>query len=467
MYRVTVAQLIAIRDHMSRRLYGMNFVDLGPRERAGVRQARDGVVNRMADGAMTWPEYLGPEDPEYRAERARYMEGQRRILEEGVRNLGLVREPEPAPAPPPAPDRVFDNSHPEAVFNLNTWDEIRPIGRNLGNEAAAGVGIDPAPAIRRVVTRFQPVTPRKKVELSGQSKVPEVWLPRDIPPAERRKGWRVSLPIVSFPYDHCVGVEIEVEDVRGDLDNGQYLSEVWQTTHDGSLRGGSAYEFISNYGSKAADIVTYLPVLDKYLSRRNFSFRCGVHVHVDCTDHTLEDLFKVFLIYTVVEPLIFAVSGKRTDNKFCVAVQDSFNSCASALHYGQREEWRSFADAISRGTKYMAMNILPLRRYNTIEFRHHEGTCDVEVLGRWMLLLLDLCVHCKGLQTKEIVSDILKMNTDSQYILFLRKCFPHSERLLTSVPEYDKMMYRGVAFIKECFAHDPQEAGHPEPEEEF
>lgn len=276
----------------------------------------------------------------------------------------------------------------------------------------------------------------------------------DIPRRYRERMKHFNLAPQMFPYNHCIGLEIEMEGIpavaKQDL---LQLEEAFQSKGDGSLRN-DGQEFVSRYGMTAADVLSYLEPMEKAYSKALFSFRCGLHVHVDVLEHTLEELYKIFLLYSVVEPLMYEVSGKRQENKFCVAVQGSVTSVMNMIYYGHNGQWTEFFDSLDFTTKYMAMNLRPVGRYGTIEFRHHESTVKRDYICDWLFILLDLVVGSKNHDTKELEQRILRLNSSSEYAKFLDDYFPNSS--LTMLADFDRKMYSGVAFVKEALVTDPE-----------
>lgn len=293
-------------------------------------------------------------------------------------------------------------------------------------------------------------------KVSSTANVATVW--GKIPPEELRKGGAKFTLDSPFPYKNYVGLEIEVEGFNRnslvDLNTGDYfpvarkILDGFLAKEDGSLRAGT--EFSTHVGIQAGEALGYLVLLDQLLKDHGstFSFRCGLHVHLNVCSHTLEDLYKVCLIYAVIEDLLFEMSGNRRANKFCVAVRDSNTIVPDVIHYGHTKNWVALQESISRGTKYMAMNLLPIRTFGSIEFRHHYGTSDPDTISRWLLVLSDLVEGARQLNIEELERRLLDVNTSSEYPHFLEYLLPNSFQFFTKL-DLHKMMYKGVAFAKQ------------------
>ena len=80
-------------------------------------------------------------------------------------------------------------------------------------------------------------------------------------------------------------------------------------TQDGSLRG-SAYEFLTlpMRTDSAISSLTDFFAATKF-NDANYSDRCSIHVHVNCTDVTSEQLSNLALLYTVFEEILFEYVG--------------------------------------------------------------------------------------------------------------------------------------------------------------
>jgi hypothetical protein len=355
------------------------------------------------------------------------------------------------------------------VLQTETPDMTRRVRRNLDTSSIPRFSLPPTAPVEESVYPFLKTKPK----VAKDKKVPENELtvlkafhpmsPQSAP-RELREEMLLSMAPDAFPYDHCIGLEIEIEGARlgADVEANRLIAEAFEVRRDGSLRNG--VEYVSRYGLTAGDVLTYLPVLHKLFETgklaegfNSFSFRCGLHVHIDVTGHTMEELYKAILLYTAVERILFAISGNRWENKFCKSVQESMSVVPNMLHYGHAGMWQHFADSVFNATKYMAMNVKPVRRMGTIEFRHHEGTSDPKRIRDWLLVLMDIVVGSKKLYTVQLEKRILELNTDSKYLAFLSECFPNSQHLLKQVKGNEKMIYRGIQFIKESFAAEPEE----------
>lgn len=179
------------------------------------------------------------------------------------------------------------------------------------------------------------------------------------------------------------GIEYEIEQVSSLLTELSNSSKV-SVTKDGSLRE-SGYEFITRPLTYEEQL-TLFPYIHDNISFFNsslaYSHRTSTHVHVNCGSLTEEQTKALILLYALMEPEFFnMVAPHRKHNIHCVPL--SFTSLPNIYK-------KSVHSLIAPWSKYTALNIKPLATQSTIEFRHLEGTGDIEVVKRWLLKIKGL-----------------------------------------------------------------------------
>lgn len=259
------------------------------------------------------------------------------------------------------------------------------------------------------------------------------------------KPWAYGRERIGSNPDLIVGVELETENaqvVSNNMSLQQWMGEnMLRIENDGSLRGNHAYEFISA-PMKMRHIT---PLLEDFFSKtqfnaENYSDRCSVHVHVNCTDMRTDEIAAIALLYTVFEDILFEfVGGEREENIYCIP----WNQCRNHLDlvYNLLNDPVS---ALRKWVKYTALNVQPLSTYGTIEFRHMHGTADIRKLERWMDIIgqLVLVARTEGLES---LTEIIKtLNSSSEYEMLFRRVMhgvEYDER-------YASKMEDGVIFAK-------------------
>ena len=235
--------------------------------------------------------------------------------------------------------------------------------------------------------------------------------------------------------DHGVGVEVEIENVEYDfhgdhpeiprLDcfrrcNNSELPRIdglWNIVRDGSLRRGSEFIFKEPY--KGANIISALESMNNFLSihRRNnmipiASDRCSVHVHLDARDLDEVSLNNLILIYLFVERILFQyVSPTRIKNNYCRPLSDSsFKFTMNELKsVAINKQIGSLVSIINNSCdKYSALNMRPLTKFGSVEFRHHEGTTDMNKVKEWINIIIAIKVAALKYDVSKLIAEYEK-----------------------------------------------------------
>jgi len=135
-----------------------------------------------------------------------------------------------------------------------------------------------------------------------------------------------------------------------------------------------------------------LTLLDKYYKVNETevfeSVRTGVHVHVNVQKLTIVELFTFITAYLVLEDLLVNYCGEfREGNLFCLRVKD-----ADYLLYMLEQTARTklFNRLNNDILRYASMNVVSLHKYGSLEFRAMRGTRDLDLIGDWAGILLNL-----------------------------------------------------------------------------
>lgn len=108
------------------------------------------------------------------------------------------------------------------------------------------------------------------------------------------------------------------------------------------------------------------------------SVQCGLHVHLDVSDLSADDVKRAVSAYAVNQPAINSIlSRSRHANMYATAWNThELAAIASAATVGQ------MASAVAN--RYKTVNLQSFPRYGTIEFRQHQGTHNAEKITRWI-----------------------------------------------------------------------------------
>jgi Putative amidoligase enzyme len=197
------------------------------------------------------------------------------------------------------------------------------------------------------------------------------------------------------PDTFIVGVECEIEgfertpEVKG-----------WERHSDGSLRN-NGYEYVSSPDTLEGTLEKFklLHKTVSYLPDLAFSERTSTHVHVNVSPMDANRVRAMVLLYAMFEPFFFeSVKPERSHNIHCVKLTDTI----LPMHYN-----RELDSMVTKWSKYTALNLLPVTKYGTLEFRHLHGTGDVQELSDWLHILKGLWVTANEMAfTEKIFLDV-------------------------------------------------------------
>lgn len=247
----------------------------------------------------------------------------------------------------------------------------------------------------------------------------------------------IDTPIIKvFPQVNIlegphVGLELEYEGVDiADMFSTEWEWARWRNEEDPSLRQGGV-EWISR-PTKPNMLRAALTQLDDLIARFDpvVSVRCGLHAHINMSDRTMGDIFRVGTLYGLLEPYIFsAFAPGREDNHFCVPLW--YNTAMQGYMY--RDNMKLRRGMVMKGmpvpkaepdpgflahgglsdihqalvsqalgedpsdvfeflhdSKYSGFNLRALSKFGTIEYRLPKSTTDVAAVERFARFLLDL-----------------------------------------------------------------------------
>lgn len=232
------------------------------------------------------------------------------------------------------------------------------------------------------------------------------------------------------------GVECEIESVK----NKEEDFEGFVATEDGSLRNYGV-EFISIPLPKDELLSCFTNLhaeIEFYNPSEAFSPRTSTHVHINCRSLEPEQIKNLILLYALYENFFFALCEQgRRDNIHCVPLSETF----LPNHYN-----KELGYLLDKWHKYTALNILPLRKLGTVEFRHLQGTGDTVLFGEWLTALDNLWGLC---QTDKITPETL---TDERLLKdWWKRLFGHSSRIMMLEPSFNNVIANNLLDVKFAF----------------
>lgn len=180
-----------------------------------------------------------------------------------------------------------------------------------------------------------------------------------------------------------IGLEIEVEGVGLPRP-----ARFWKVDADASLRGESC-EYVLKKPLSLPQAKLAIDHLGECYTEASTvvheSVRAGVHVHINCQDLNIVQLYTFMTLYLALEPLLVHYCGStREGNLFCLRSQDADYLLWALTHAAQSKDFLSLDD---ENLRYASMNVMALASYGSLEFRAMRGTADLEAIWIWVKML--------------------------------------------------------------------------------
>lgn len=237
---------------------------------------------------------------------------------------------------------------------------------------------------------------------------------------------------------HAIGIEIELEHVL----NSPKLDYLWLREIDGSLKIGGKEFKLATWHNNALDALTEL--FTKVKARA--TSRCGVHIHVDVTEYTYEEVKIATLVYMIFEKLLYTYSGKRWNSNYCVPIQ-TYHLLDVPIVTIRPGDFEFILP------KYAGLHFVG--QFGTLEFRQMVGTTNPRYINNWINIVVNLVKYAKNKKLDDIINKINRMRTISSYYELFTEVFEsYSGYLETS--SFKEDVETGVTLAKVNLHNDPQ-----------
>lgn len=218
---------------------------------------------------------------------------------------------------------------------------------------------------------------------------------------------------IDSKYDDHQGIEIETEGTRIP----QVDTPFWKSEQDASLRG-EAWEYVLRkpikFGKEAEALAELKEQWTEAKARVKNSPNAGVHVHINCSDLTVVQLYNYISLYLVVEELLINKCGAdRIGNLFCLRASDAEYLIDMLSESVRSQDLRILH---TDDLRYASINVKALGDYGSLEFRAWRSDGDLEAVAWWCRLLQ----HLKALARKidnpaQIVADVSALGSYGFY----------------------------------------------------
>jgi len=192
----------------------------------------------------------------------------------------------------------------------------------------------------------------------------------------------------------------------------------WKVCYDGSLGGGyglqsTTGEVVSPVLKGEAGIDTLKEVLAAMRAiGAKANARCGLHVHVGAGDITVNGLQRLAYNYRTVEDEIYKWFPRRRQGGY--SKKWGTETLAVSLANGLKA-FKEQGDFQRLGDKYRGLNLRPLARIGTVEFRQHQGSVDTNLIAPWVRF----CLGFVDSQIDDEARDTATIPTDQSVLNYL------------------------------------------------
>ena len=248
--------------------------------------------------------------------------------------------------------------------------------------------------------------------------------------------------------DGDVGVEIELETTSRSPLPPDITGDQWRLTRDGSLRGNSG-EYVLRAPAPIERVSGYIARLRTTLKNSGipvtYSFRAGVHVHVNVQELSLKELVQFAALYYILENVLVEWCGPdRVGNHFCLRSCDAERSVDLSSQVIRERNWYLLEGATIR---YASLNWHSLIQYGSLEFRAmstKEGLEDVEV---WAHMLYNLREKAKEYNSPQEIFLNLSDRGSEDFVLEL--VGEENFKLLRGCEDFDYKIHEGMRLAQD------------------
>jgi hypothetical protein len=204
-------------------------------------------------------------------------------------------------------------------------------------------------------------------------------------------------------FKNPIGIEVECEG----LPTNPGKLKFWVAKEDGSLRNNGR-EFVSV--PLSGRMIDYAlrelgQTLAKY-PKRSWSHRTSIHVHQNFSTMREQHVMGYTMLYALYEHLFY---------KMCAPFREANAFCYKASSLDPSSYVR-----IQDTNKYCGLNLAPLKRQCTVEFRQMHGTDDLTLLRRWLQLIVKLHAWVEAQPSRKVVG-IISEHIENQSFVQLAK----------------------------------------------
>lgn len=190
----------------------------------------------------------------------------------------------------------------------------------------------------------------------------------------------------------------------------------WKFVSDGSIRGNNAKEMVSPVLQGTDGLKDFRKACKALrLSNAQVNTTCGVHVHLDANDYSIENFKTLLKNQYQVEVQIDRImprSRKANNNTYC----QGFRSNNQNTFFQKIDTCRTVNELANLfRTRYFKLNLQSFQRHGTVEFRQHGASTNFLKIKNWILICARLVEFSKQNILLTDINQILDENLQEYF----------------------------------------------------
>lgn len=170
----------------------------------------------------------------------------------------------------------------------------------------------------------------------------------------------------------------------------------WKFVSDGSVTGVNAKELVSPVLQGKSGLADFRKACKALrISNAQVNTTCGVHVHLDANDYSIENfrtlLKNQYLIENQIDKMM-PKSRRANANRYC----QGFRSNAQTTFFQKIDNCQTILQLANLfATRYFKLNLQSFQRHGTVEFRQHGASTNFLKIKNWILICARLVEFSK------------------------------------------------------------------------
>lgn len=203
-------------------------------------------------------------------------------------------------------------------------------------------------------------------------------------PSSEGRRWGLEVETHSRLSPEDIAKKMVDRGLKVNLAAGRYFhsdGSAWDLKRDGSC----GYELASPILSGEAGVFDAKLAVEKIreVCPTAVNSKCGIHVTVDVSDHSPEELKQLILAYLRAQECFYSrCNESRQDNQY--AMRNS-SSPATLAHINSTNNLELIIARASGGTRYRGLNLMRTRSKKIVEFRMLESSVAIRKVGAWIM----------------------------------------------------------------------------------